>query len=92
MTVSQLRSFRSTDGSQRYREITQAGPSTFGFAVCAHPHDEQTAWFVPGVKDECWAIGSSTGGLWISEDGGDHWQGISNTFPQIYTVRFSRRA
>ena len=133
--------FHSVDGSQTFREIDQAGPSTFGFAVCAHPHDAQTAWFVPAVKDECrvpadgqlvvtrtrnggatfetlrsglpqqdcydivfrhgldvdstgdlLAMGSSTGGLWISENGGDHWQGISNTLPQIYAVRISRRA
>ncbi len=131
--------FHSTDGSENYREIQQAGPSTFGFAACAHPKDEKTAWFVPGVKDECrvpvdgklvvtrtrdggetfetlrdglpqqdcydivfrhgldvdregtqLAMGSSTGGIWISENGGDHWQCISNTLPQIYTVRFSR--
>ncbi|WP_446914393.1 hypothetical protein, partial [Klebsiella pneumoniae] len=91
----------------------------FGFAVAAHPHDPETAWFVPAVKDECrvpvdgrlvvsrtgdggrsfqafgdglpafgcydlvyrhaldvddtgerLAIGSTTGNLWTSEDGG----------------------
>lgn len=132
--------FHSTDGSKTYREIAEAGPSTFGFAVCAHPHDEKTAWFVPGVKDECrvpvdgklvvtrttdggesfeslrnglpqeqcydivfrhgldvsedgtqLVMGSSTGGLWVSENGGDLWQCVSNVLPQIYTARFSRR-
>lgn len=132
--------FHSVDGSKTYREIEQAGPSTFGFAVCAHPLDDQTAWFVPGVKDECrvpvdgklvvtrtrdggesfetlrnglpqshcydivfrhgldvdatgdlLAMGSSTGGLWISENGGDDWQCVSNHLPQIYVARFSRR-
>ncbi len=132
--------FHSTDAANTFTEIDQAGPSTFGFAACAHPNDDQTAWFVPGVKDECrvpvdaklvvtrtrdggktfetlrnglpqqdcydivfrhaldvdsdgnqLAMGSSTGGLWISENGGDDWQGISNTLPQIYVARFSRR-
>ncbi len=132
--------FHSTDGSKSYREIEQAGPSTFGFAVCAHPHDEKTAWFVPGVKDECrvpvdgklvvtrtrdggesfetlrnglpqehcydivfrhaldvdasgnrLAMGSSTGGLWISENGGDDWNCVSNLLPPIYVARFSRK-
>lgn len=131
--------FHSTDGSKTYREIERAGPSTFGFAVCAHPRDPRTAWFVPGKKDEfrypvngelvvtrtrdggktfetlrnglpqshCYdlifrhgldvdaggerlAMGSSTGGLWISEDGGDHWTAVSNVLPQIYCVRFRR--
>ena len=131
--------FHSTDGGQSFREIEQAGPSVFGFAVCAHPHEAGTAWFVPAVKDECrvpvdgqfvvtrtrdggqtfetlrqglpqrhcydivfrhgmdvdasgdrLAAGSSTGGLWISEDGGDAWTEISTTLPQIYCLRFRR--
>ncbi|NND96840.1 MAG: exo-alpha-sialidase [Pirellulaceae bacterium] len=132
--------FHSVDGSASYREIDQAGPSTFGFAVCAHPDDDKTAWFVPAIKDECrvpadgqlvvtrtrdggetfqtlrsglpqqhcydivfrhgldidasgeqLAMGSSTGGLWISDNQGDDWTSISNTLPQIYVVRFSGR-
>lgn len=35
-------------------------------------------------------LGSSTGGLWVSEDEGDSWKAISNTLPQIYCVRFER--
>ena len=31
---------------------TEAGPSTFGFAVAVHPDDPDTAWFVPAVSDE----------------------------------------
>jgi hypothetical protein len=33
-------------------------------------------------------MGSTSGGLWISENGGDAWQEISTTLPPIYTVRF----
>jgi hypothetical protein len=33
-------------------------------------------------------IGSTTGGLWISEDGGEGWVEISHTLPPIYAVRF----
>ena len=44
--------FRSTDGARSWTEITEAGPSTFGFAVAAHPHNPDQAWFVPAVKDE----------------------------------------
>lgn len=131
--------FHSIDGAKSWRQIENVQPSDFGFAVCAHPHDSKTAWFVPGVKDECrvpvdgklvvtrtrdggqtfesltaglpqkecydivfrhgldvdatgerLAMGSSTGGLWISEDGGDSWSTISNILPQIYCVRFER--
>jgi hypothetical protein len=44
--------FRSTDGARTFVEITERPPSTFGFAVAAHPDDPRTAWFVPGVADE----------------------------------------
>ncbi len=44
--------FRWADGARSWTEITCVRPSTFGFAVAAHPRDERTAWFVPAVKDE----------------------------------------
>lgn len=33
-------------------------------------------------------MGSTTGGLWCSGDGGDHWATVSTTLPPIYAVRF----
>jgi hypothetical protein len=45
--------FRSTDGAASWQEVPNLGPSIFGFAVAVHPHDPDTAWFVPAVKDEC---------------------------------------
>jgi hypothetical protein len=44
--------FRSTDGARSWREVTGIRPSVFGFAVAVHPHDPETAWFVPAIKDE----------------------------------------
>ena len=35
------------------------------------------------------AIGSTTGSLWISEDGGDRWHLVSANLPPVYQVRFS---
>lgn len=43
--------FRSTDNGDHWEMITEAGPSTFGFAVAAHPTDPLTAWFVPAISD-----------------------------------------
>ncbi len=43
--------FRTTDGAKSWSEVT-IKPSSFGFAVAAHPRDPETAWFVPAVKDE----------------------------------------
>jgi hypothetical protein len=33
-------------------------------------------------------MGSTTGGLWASADGGDRWTTVSTTLPPIYAVRF----
>jgi hypothetical protein len=35
------------------------------------------------------AFGSTTGGLWVSEDQGDSWGCITHTLPPIYCVRFA---
>jgi hypothetical protein len=128
--------FRSTDNGANWIEL-KAQPSSFGFAVAAHPHDGDTAWFVPGVKDErripvdaalcvtrtrdggktfealrtglpqqhCYdliyrhglavddsgqqlVMGSTTGSLWASGDGGDSWQTVSVHLPPVYAVKF----
>lgn len=35
------------------------------------------------------AMGSTTGGLWLSENGGEDWQQLSANLPPIYCVRFA---
>lgn len=129
--------WRSTDGAASWQEITGAPLSNFGFAVAAHPADAGTAWFVPGVADQCRVpvdgalavnrtrdggrsfetlreglpqrdcyelvyrhglavapdgrsllMGSTTGGLWASADGGDGWSAVSLHLPPIFAVRF----
>ncbi|SFI20052.1 WD40/YVTN/BNR-like repeat-containing protein [Planctomicrobium piriforme] len=42
------------------------------------------------ASGECLAMGSSTGGLWLTEDGGDHWHCVSMSLPPIYCVRWER--
>jgi hypothetical protein len=44
--------FRSDDGGSHWTELQDVPPSSFGFAVAAHPTDPDTAWFVPATKDE----------------------------------------
>jgi hypothetical protein len=64
-----------------------------------HFHDASTARFVPATKDEKrypkgagvvvnrtrerLALGSTTGSLWLSEDGGDSWQALSSNLPPV---------
>jgi hypothetical protein len=35
------------------------------------------------------AFGSTTGGLWLSEDQGDSWRCLSTQLPPIHCVRFA---
>lgn len=130
--------YRSTDGARTFTEITDVAPSTFGFAVAAHPLDPDTAWFVPAISDqhrvpvdgrmvitrtrdggrsfeqigrglpeehafhlvyrhglavdatgERLALGSTTGSLWVSEDGGDTVTRVSAELAPIACVHFA---
>lgn len=126
--------FLSKDGAETFSELSE----TFGFGVAAHPKDPSTAFFAPGVKDECrvpidarfvihrrtgdgktvdslsdglpdgpaydlvyrhalaidetggrLVAGSTTGNLWISEDGGEHWSQLSAHLPPIVHVSWA---
>ena len=44
--------YHSEDQGKNWTRIQTARPSDFGFAVAVHPHDPQTAWFAPAVRDE----------------------------------------
>lgn len=130
--------FRSTDGAKNWEVVPKVPPSVFGFAVAVHPHDPNTAWFVPAVKDECRVpvdgklvvtrtrdggknftvlraglpqqdaydlvyrhalavdssgdrvvFGSTTGGLWLTENGGDRWNELSTNLPPVHAVEFA---
>lgn len=130
--------FRSTRGGGDWQEITTLRPSAFGFAVAVHPHDPDTAWFVPAIKDEkrypmdarlvvartrdggasfevlrhglpqqdaydlvyrhglavdgsgeCLVFGSTTGGMWTSDDGGDRWHLLPARLPPVLAVAFA---
>lgn len=43
--------YKSVDNAKSWQEL-KARPSSFGFGVVVHPKDPDTAWFVPGIKDE----------------------------------------
>jgi hypothetical protein len=132
------RIYVSNDEARTFTAPENVAPSAFGFAVAAHPTDPDTAWFVPGIKDEKripvdgrlvvtrtrdggksfevltqglpqvhaydliyrhglavddtgdrLAMGSTTGGLWISDNGGEAWREITHTLPPIHAVTFA---
>jgi hypothetical protein len=128
--------WKSVDDGKSWQQV-KAQPSSFGFGVVVHPTDPDTAWFVPGIKDERrypvdgklvvtrtrdggksfdvltnglpqhhaydivfrhalagdetgerLGFGSTTGNLWVSENGGDSWATVSTSLPPIHAVRF----
>lgn len=130
--------FRTTDAATTWHEVKNVPPSNFGFAAAVHPHDSNTAWFVPAVDDDSripvdgqlvvsrthdgggsfevlreglpqhhaydlvfrhaldvdqtgyrLVMGSTTGSLWVSEDGGDSWITVSTHLPPVYCTRFA---
>jgi hypothetical protein len=130
--------WRSTDNGRLWEEVTAVPESNFGFVVAPHPHQGNSAWFVPAEADQrripvgaamsvtrttdggksfsvlrtglpqqhCYdlvyrhglavdddartlVMGSTTGGLWLSDDAGESWQTISLTMPPVYAVSFA---
>jgi hypothetical protein len=74
--------FRSADGGRHCEEIENVRPSSFGFAAAVHPRDPDTAWFVPGVKDEArYPVG---GALVVTRtrDGGRSFEILRDGLPQ----------
>ncbi len=74
--------FVSADRGLNWREIPQAGPSTFGFAVAVHPSDPNCAWFVPAVKDECRVPADQRLRVTRTRDGGKSFEVLEQGLPQ----------
>ena len=70
------------DAGSDWREITEAGPSTFGFAVAAHPTDADTAWFVPATKDDCRVPADAKVVVTRTRDGGASFEVLTDGLPQ----------
>ena len=74
--------FRTTDNGDRWVEIERAGPSTFGFAVAAHPHDPASAWFVPAISDEVRVPVDGRMVVTRTRDGGQSFDVLDKGLPQ----------
>lgn len=73
--------FRSTNGGVLWEEIENVSPSVFGFAVVVHPDEPDTAWFVPGVKDECRVPVDGKLVVNRTRDGGKTFESLSKGLP-----------
>ena len=77
---------RTRDGGKTFETLTRGLPQSHAYdLVYRHALDVDEA-------GRTIAFGSTTGSLWISEDGGDSWQTLSSNLPPVYAVRFEKRA
>jgi photosystem II stability/assembly factor-like uncharacterized protein len=75
---------RTRDGGKGFETLTRGLPQEHAYdLVFRHALDIDQS-------GERLAFGSTTGSLWITEDGGDSWQTLSSNLPPIYAVRFER--
>jgi hypothetical protein len=83
--------FRSDDGGRTWSAIPNVVPSVFGFAVAAHPHDPNTAWLVPAVKDETRVPVDGKVVVARTRDGGETWRAFGEGLPQGHAYDIAYR-
>jgi hypothetical protein len=77
---------RTRDGGKSFDVLNRGLPQEHAYdLVFRHALD------VDGSGDRL-VMGSTTGGLWISEDQGDRWTAVSTHLPPIYCTRFTSNA
>ncbi len=79
--------FVSRDGARSWQDVPNVPPSVFGFAVAVHPHDPDTAWFVPAIKDECRIPVDAQLSVARTRDGGRSFESLREGLPaQAYDL------
>jgi photosystem II stability/assembly factor-like uncharacterized protein len=73
---------RTADGGKSFVELTDGLPGEHAYdLVFRHAMDVDPS-------GDVLAFGSTTGSLWVTDDGGDHWNTVNTHLPPIYAVRF----
>ncbi|MBK8173925.1 MAG: exo-alpha-sialidase [Rhodospirillales bacterium] len=73
---------RTRDGGRSFEVLTEGLPQVHAYDV-VYRHA-----LAIDTTGERLAFGSTTGGLWVSENQGDTWACVSHTLPPIYAVTF----
>jgi hypothetical protein len=81
--------FKSVNDGVKWTQV-RAKPSAFGFGVVVHPTDANTAWFVPGIKDEKRITVDGALVVTRTTDGGKTFKSLKKGLPQnhAYDVVF----
>ena len=72
---------RSDDGGATWTAISEGLPTSFGFAVAAHPRRGDTAYVVPLVADADRRPADSRLRVFRTDDAGASWQALSDGLP-----------
>ncbi|NVO14284.1 MAG: exo-alpha-sialidase [Rhodoplanes sp.] len=73
---------RTRDGGKSFEVLTRGLPDRHAYDV-VYRHA-----LALDPAGERLAFGSTTGGLWVSENQGDAWTCVTHTLPPVYAVRF----
>ena len=73
---------RTRDGGESFEALREGLPQEHAYHI-VYRHALEVAG-----DGQTLAFGSTTGSLWISENGGDSWSRLSAELPPIYCVRF----
>jgi hypothetical protein len=74
---------RTRDGGRSFEVLSRGLPQRHAYDV-VYRHA-----LAIDATGERLAFGSTTGGLWVSEDAGDSWACVTHTLPPVYAVRFA---
>jgi hypothetical protein len=74
---------RTRDAGKSFEVLSNGLPQSHAYDV-VYRH----ALAIDGTGDRL-AFGSTTGGLWVSENQGDSWAEVTHTLPPIHAVRFA---
>jgi hypothetical protein len=74
---------RTRDGAKTFEVLRKGLPQEHAYDLTL-----RHALDIDGSGDRL-AFGSTTGSLWVTEDGGDSWQTVGEHLPPVYAVRFA---
>jgi photosystem II stability/assembly factor-like uncharacterized protein len=73
---------RTDDGGQTFRTLTAGLPQRQAWDLI-YRHALEV-----DETGERLVMGSTTGGVWVSENGGESWQAVGARMPPVYAVRW----
>ena len=73
---------RTRDGGKSFDVLTNGLPQSHAYDI-VYRHA-----LALNLDGDCLALGSTTGGLWVSENQGESWACITHTLPPVYAVQF----